>query len=110
VFLFDLAGFLGRSVADLEDSLTLGEIEEWMHYCSRRPFGERAAWIRHGQLMALLANVHRDPKRPPFKPTDFIPQWHEARVDGTDSDLVRGKFLSVFGERVKQIKATEAKP
>lgn len=84
--------------------MTSGEIDEWMAYCRRRPFGERAAWQRHGELMALIANVNRDPKKgPPFKPEDFIPQWQTERVSGTDPDLVRGKFMSVFGDRIKTV-------
>jgi len=35
----------------------------------------RDEWNRVASLMALLANLHRDPKkRGPFKPGDFLPR------------------------------------
>ena len=45
------------------------------------PFGALADDFRLGQLCALLANVHRDPKRrsQAFAPEDFMPALAAAR-------------------------------
>lgn len=39
-------------------------------------------WIQTGSLMAMLGNIHRDPKvrRKPFTPLDFVPEWMAAEV------------------------------
>ena len=39
---------------------------------------QQAEWQRVSALMALLANVNRDPKHAPFKPADFNPYAKSA--------------------------------
>ena len=41
----------------------------------------RAEWGRTASMMALVANVNRDPRkrRKPFQPDDFIPPAYKAR-------------------------------
>jgi hypothetical protein len=40
----------------------------------------RDAWSRASNLMALMANIHRDPKKSKvFKPTDFNPYYVEKK-------------------------------
>ena len=45
-----------------------------MAYSSIEPFGEIREEIRHGQKMAQVANINRNPKkrRDPFKPVEFM--------------------------------------
>ena len=52
------------------------EFTEWLAYARLEPFGPEADDQRMAQLMALIANVNRDPKRRkvPFTPDDFMPQ------------------------------------
>lgn len=46
---------------------------EWMAYAAIEPFGEFRNELRHGQQMALAANINRDAKKTqPFKPVDFM--------------------------------------
>lgn len=47
---------------------------EWQQYYSIEPFGEYRSELRHGQHMALTANINRDSKvRPePFSAQDFM--------------------------------------
>jgi len=47
-----------------------------MAYARLEPFGPEADDARMAQLLALIANVNRDPKRrkTPWTPDDFLPQ------------------------------------
>ena len=52
------------------------EFTEWLAYSRLEPFGPEADDHRMAQLLALTANVNRDPKRrkTPWTPDDFLPQ------------------------------------
>lgn len=39
---------------------------------------QKSEWQRMSALMALIANVNRDPKHAPFKPEDFNPYARDA--------------------------------
>jgi len=58
------------------------EFTEWLAYARLEPFGPEADDQRMAQLMALIANVNRDPKRRkvPFTPDDFMPQRGPRRA------------------------------
>jgi len=47
-----------------------------MAYARLEPFGAEADDARMAQLLALIANVNRDPKRrkTPWTPDDFLPR------------------------------------
>jgi hypothetical protein len=69
-----LAAHLGRTLEELEESISKQELEYWWLMERIEPFGEKAAWIRHGHLMAMMANIYRNPeKTEPFKWSDFVP-------------------------------------
>ena len=42
---------------------------------------ERSEWVRLSQLLALLATVHRDPKKrkQPYSPADFNPYAEQRK-------------------------------
>jgi hypothetical protein len=69
--------------------------QEWQAFLAVEP-GEIWAEIRTARLMALLANIHRDPKRKAYSPRDF---W---MVEGADS----GAQMS--GEALRQTMLTWA--
>jgi hypothetical protein len=52
------------------------EFTEWLAYSRLEPFGPEADDARMAQLMALIANVNRDPKRrkTAWTANDFLPQ------------------------------------
>lgn len=54
------------------------ELLEWMEYESLEPFGAiRDNW--HSATIAhILANVHRDPKKPPIAFSDFMYRDHQS--------------------------------
>lgn len=66
------------------------ELSAWMVYDSIEPIGARRLDVLAAMLMALLANVNRNPKkrRKPFKPDDFMPEWwREPREQSLDQML-----------------------
>jgi len=55
----------------------------------------RDAWNRSACVMALLANLHRDPKkRRPFNPSDFHPMDREKQqlVGKVDVSILKSVF------------------
>lgn len=59
-----------------------------MAYARLEPFGPEADDHRLAQLLALIANVNRDPKRrkTPWTPEDFLPK-RVPRASGEADDL-----------------------
>ena len=59
-----------------------------MAYARLEPFGSEADDHRLAQLLALIANVNRDPKRrkTPWTPEDFLPK-RGPRPSGEVADL-----------------------
>ena len=64
------------------------EFTEWLAYYRLEPFGAEADDHRMAHLMALIANVNRDPKRrkTPWTPEDFLPD-RVPRRSGEADDL-----------------------
>lgn len=54
--------------------MTIRQLRELEHFYLYEPFGEFRQELRHGDQMALTANINRDPeKRPdPYKNKDFM--------------------------------------
>lgn len=66
---------LGFSHPDeLTSRLTAGQLSEWKAYAAIEPFGEYRSELRHGQQMAMTANINRNQEaRPePFTALDFM--------------------------------------
>jgi hypothetical protein len=75
LFLYRLALHLGYPHPDhLLQCLTAKQLSGWLNYHSIEPFGEYRSELRHGQTMALTANINRDSEKhpEPFKATDFM--------------------------------------
>src|SRR5512146_862251 len=66
---------MGRTVAELEVTMSYRELQDWADYYALEPWGERRADLRNGILCSLTANMNRDKKKKPepFKATDFMP-------------------------------------
>jgi hypothetical protein len=62
-------------VGELLRRTTSRELSEMMAYDRLEPFGEGRTNLEIATLLAITANVNRDPKRipEPFKPETFVP-------------------------------------
>lgn len=78
-------------------ALTSRQIAELAGYYRLEPFGEERADFRSAQLIALLANQHRDPARTPqpFAVTDFMPFTRELPDEDQQEELARAEIASM---------------
>lgn len=68
--------------------MTWKQLQTWRVFFELEPFGEEAAWMRHGIACSLTANINRDPKKgKPFEPIDFMPY---ASADKPEPDYKSG--------------------
>lgn len=93
--MFLLALKLGRTVAELEATLTYNELIEWRMYFEETHFGELRADRRNAELLAMTFNVNRSPKQTAKTSDDFM-IYKVRRRELSDDDL-EGKIDAVFG-------------
>jgi hypothetical protein len=70
--------------------MTARQLRELQHFCNIEPIGEYRSELRHGQQMALTANINRDEKvkSEPWKSSDFMNfQEQEPERIYTDEEL-----------------------
>lgn len=80
--MFRLAGHLGRTVAELEESMTSGELAEWMAFdMFHHPIGN--PWRQTGVLASAILAPHCGKGKVP-KPEDFVPV---ARLPQSPEDM-----------------------
>lgn len=53
--------------------MTWKQLQTWRVFFELEPFGEEAAWMRHGIWCALYAGAHTDPNKHRPEPIDFMP-------------------------------------
>lgn len=70
---------LGKTVGELSSSLSSRELMEWMAFDSMEPIGDRRGDLQNAMLMCLLANINRDPKKSPYRVSDFIPTYEPRK-------------------------------
>ena len=72
----------------------------------------RAAWNHTGSMMALLANINRDPKRrsKPYRPEEFsphaVPRVKPVPVKNIDMKDLKSMYVGM-GIPVHEIKASD---
>ncbi len=56
--------------------MSASELSKWELMECIEPYGERAAWIRHAVLCALLVNINTPSDRPRATIEDFLPKTY----------------------------------
>lgn len=91
------------------------EFDEWLLFMTLFPngIGERGRYARAGEIVAMIANVNRDPKKHvnPFKAEDVFPllaedwtaDWGEGQVE-PESDGGLSRMRAFFGTRGHLVK------
>ena len=92
--MFLLALKLGRTVAELEATLTYNELIEWRVYFEETHFGELRADRRNAELLAMTFNVNRSPKQTAKTSDDFM-IYKPRKIELTEDDL-ESKIDAVF--------------
>ena len=93
--MFLLALKLGRTVAELEATLTYNELIEWRVYFEETHFGELRADRRSAELLAMTFNVNRSPRQTAKTSDDFM-VYKPRKRELTDDEL-ENKISAVFG-------------
>ena len=65
---------MGRTVTELEATLSASEWLDWLRFFALEPYGAPAMDVVQAQLRSLIANVHRNDKArsDPFEPREFL--------------------------------------
>lgn len=93
--MFLLALKLGRTVAELEATLTYNELIEWRVYFEETHFGELRADRRNAELLAMTFNVNRSPRQTAKTSDDFM-VYKPRKRELSDDDL-ENKIDAIFG-------------
>ena len=79
---------LGRTVGELDQTLSSTELSYWMAFYSLHPFGSDRDGIHSAIIAATIANVNRGKNQPAFNAEDFmIKNQHEKRQADTKNVL-----------------------
>lgn len=84
--MFLLALKLGRTVAELEQTLSHNELIEWRVYFEETHFGELRADRRNAEILAMLYNINRPPRSSAKQSDDFM-AYKPRKRDLTDEEL-----------------------
>jgi len=93
---------------ELDARMSSAEFSEWLAYDRIDPFGEGRADVRIGVLSALIANIHRNPKKraEPYSAVDFMPFLQRERKIGealaARGQNVADKVRNLLSKKVKR--------
>jgi hypothetical protein len=83
---------LGRTVGELDETLSSTELTYWMAFYSIHPFGSERDNIHAALIASTIANANRGKNQPAFTADDFMLKTQEQkRKENTKSVLA---FLS----------------
>lgn len=91
-------------MAELLDSTTARELNDWRLFDEVEPLGPRESRQQLATIAAILANAHRDPKTPAVKPADFLLQHAPA-----DQTARNRKMLDMLRAVAKPVKRGKRK-
>jgi hypothetical protein len=99
-----LALKLGRTVRELERTLSYPELAEWVATYEAEPWDEWRADLRAGIVASTVANCHSTKGK--FRPRDFMPDFkrRKEQVEQTPEQMkdIAIKITALFGGTVKK--------
>lgn len=63
---------LGRTVRELDETLSSTELSYWMAFYNIHPFGSDRDNVHSAIIAATIANANRGKSQPPFSADDFM--------------------------------------
>ena len=104
-------------MAEWQAVMSSHEFSEWMAFFRIQPFGEWRGDFRMAQVLALTANVNRDPKKSAeVSAQDFMPDFEkaldemEAQEEIPEHERLWNKVRTAFGGLVKRPTPLSATP
>lgn len=95
--MFRLAGHLGRTVGELELSLSSRELSEWIAYSSFEPFGQGRSDDGFRLLASMLYNINRGKNARPLSADDFLKTLHDSKPKPKGSGALAAELKAAFG-------------
>ncbi|MBB1583226.1 DUF4035 domain-containing protein [Serratia sp. OS31] len=81
-----LALRLGKTLGELQQSISMSELRLWAAYDRISPIGDERGDFLAAQLVAAFHNARRDPKSQPVDLNDMVIKWG-ASGDGPEESL-----------------------
>lgn len=71
------------TVRELLERIDSRELTEWAAYYELEPWGTEVEDLRIATVLAMMANINRDPKKKstPFTPDDFMPNREQPETE-----------------------------
>jgi len=98
---------MGRTVAELDASLSIDELYMWLAYSAGEPWGEDRADWRAAHTNYLMASIWSDGKKK-YKVNDFLLQFNQKKTKVSPSnDVDKNKWnamvlQAMFGSAKKK--------
>jgi len=85
MFKHRLALRLGRTVEELEASISHQELVNWQGFNLIEPIGDNRQDIQFAALLQLLTNIYRKPQTEPYPLSEFLFNWGQRQLDAARS-------------------------
>ena len=86
--------------------MSYAEFAEWAAYYKIEPFGGLRDDLHAALVVAMIANVNRDPKKrkKPYSPADFMPDWWRNKQDPEQAHAaaMMAKFAMLAGSELPE--------
>jgi hypothetical protein len=86
---------LGKTVGEIETSMTMRELRDWQRFewLNRRPLPDRLGDVHFAMVLSAMVNLMRSSDSPPAMPADFFvlrdPEPEPARSPISEIDRLR---------------------
>jgi len=88
VFKFKLALALGRTVQELDNTLSSTELSHWIAFYGLHPFGAERDNIHSAVIAATVANTTRGRNQPPFSAEDFMLKTQDEKRESDTQNVL----------------------
>jgi len=94
VFKFKLALALGRTVQELDNTMTSTELSYWLAFYGLHPFGSERDNIHSAVIAATVANTSRSRSQPPYSAEDFMIKTQDEKRESDTQNVIA--FLGAY--------------
>lgn len=78
--MFRLAGHLGKTVQEIRETMSAGELMHWVAFDQLDPIGRERFDVLAGVVASTMANTWKGKDDPPAQPLDMVPDWGGLRA------------------------------
>lgn len=89
---------LGKTVAELRESMSSKELTEWIAYYDIDPFGSERSDLNSAIIAQTIANTNRGQNQAPYDVKDFMPSFEEKQLTPDQEFQQMGIAFGILGE------------